>query len=478
MTKYWKYREEENRKKNIEQEKEYANKLKKVYERAFFDVKKEIEAFYGKYANKHGLTMAEVKKQVNTLDIKEYELKAKKYVKNKDFSKQANEEMALYNLTMKVNRLEMLKSSLGLSMVENFNDLEILYDLALNERGIAEFKRQSGILGDSLINIDERVKEIVSASFHNATFSERIWQHKNVLHSELNTILSNALIQGKNPKEFIGEILKKFEVSKSQAERLLFTEMARVQIGVQEESYLKNGYKKYIFLAESTACPICKALDEKTFLISKMLSGENAPPMHPYCRCSTAAYMDDREKVELEDSHKGINRKNIVSKKIYSSEYKRKFDKLGENKKITKLIYNAALEILKHRSGTEYEDLAFIDTKNEKVKISNNYEKIRSAKMTHSMKKMLNENIVAIHNHPNSTLPSYNDLHAYYERKYKYGLIVCHNGDVFYYELQPNTKRNDIFNYGVQVDKFYDEKYKNIDEFIKKVYNIVTIRKL
>ena len=51
--------------------------------------------------------LAEAKRRVSKLDIAAYQRKAKRYVADKDFSKQANEEMRLYNLTMKVNRLEM-----------------------------------------------------------------------------------------------------------------------------------------------------------------------------------------------------------------------------------------------------------------------------------------------------------------------------------------------------------------------------------
>ena len=42
-------------------------------------------------------------------------------------------------------------------------------------------------------------------------------------------------------------------------------------------------------------CPICAALDGKHFDVDKMMPGENAPPMHPNCRCSTAAWEDDDE---------------------------------------------------------------------------------------------------------------------------------------------------------------------------------------
>ena len=73
-----------------------------------------IDSFYAKYAEKEGITLAQAKQRVSRLDIEEYQRKAAKYVKDRDFSDQANAEMRLYNLTMKINRLEMLKANIGM----------------------------------------------------------------------------------------------------------------------------------------------------------------------------------------------------------------------------------------------------------------------------------------------------------------------------------------------------------------------------
>ena len=53
------------------------------------NIQKEIDAFYGRYAGKEGITIAEAKKHVSKLDIEAYSRKAEKYVREKDFSKQA-----------------------------------------------------------------------------------------------------------------------------------------------------------------------------------------------------------------------------------------------------------------------------------------------------------------------------------------------------------------------------------------------------
>lgn len=111
-------------------------------------------------------------------------------------------------------------------------------------------------------------------------------------------MLSNGIVQGIHSRELARQLESKFKVSKSNAERLMRTEMARVQIAAQEENYKANGYDRYVFLAIGTACPDCLAINGQHFYVADMQAGENAPPMHPNCRCSTAAWMDRAETIK------------------------------------------------------------------------------------------------------------------------------------------------------------------------------------
>ena len=53
------------------------------------------------------------------------------------------------------------------------------------------------------------------------------------------------------------------------------------------------GYEEYEFIAlGAAACPDCAALDGRHFKVRDMQIGRNAPPMHPNCRCSVAAWMN------------------------------------------------------------------------------------------------------------------------------------------------------------------------------------------
>lgn len=460
---YWKEREAEQRKHNIRDEAEYQKHIREIYQNMIDEIEKEINGFYGRYAKKEGITMAEAKKRAAKADIEALGRKAVRYVKTKDFSKQANDEMRLYNMTMKVNRLELLKAQIGLEMVAGFDELQKYYEEIMTDRIISEFERQAGILGKTIQNNAKAANAIVNASFHNATYSDRIWMYQDMLKNELSSLLQTGLIQGQNPRRLATHLRKRFGVSQSNAERLMITELARVQTEAQKQSFERNGFEEYTFLALGTACPICRVLDGKHFKIKKMLPGTNAPPMHPHCKCSTSAYenSEDYEEwldfldkggtteewnrsrafAEKEESKRKYKYKDTVinTAEISSAGYRRKFTNITGENKISRSLWENALDMLDHRSGTKYEDLAFVNSKTGDAKINKNYDKENTASPSDSMKKMLRDaephSIIAIHNHPGSSAPSYSDIMACKDRKYKYGLIVCHDGTIYKYSL-------------------------------------------
>ncbi len=305
---YWRKRENEALNHRITDEKEYDKRIRQIYSNMLDNCQKEIDAFYGKYADKEGITLAEAKKRVSKLDIEQYERKAKQYVRDKDFSPKANEEMRLYNATMKINRLEMLKANIGLETIKGHQELEEFMGDILKGRTEDELKRQAGILGKTIKSNAKKADAIVNASFHNATFSDRIWQYQDMMKDDLSKLLQSGLIQGKNPRALAGE-LKKYFIGKDgtggaafNTERLMRTELARVQTEAQKQSFERNGFDYYEFIVNHDCCPICDGIANKqteygkgVYLVEEMMPGLNAPPMHPNCRCSTAAWSDDAE---------------------------------------------------------------------------------------------------------------------------------------------------------------------------------------
>lgn len=300
---YWKKREAEQLKHNVTEEAEYNKQIQQIYRDMLDACQKEIDGFYGRYADKEGITLAEAKKRVSKLDIAAYERKAKRYVRDKDFSAKANEEMRIYNATMKINRLEMLKANIGLELIAGHDELDKFMEKILKGRTEDELKRQAGILGKTVRNNAQKAHAIVNGSFHSGTFSDRIWQYQDLMREDLGRMLQSGLIQGKNPRAVMKDLKKYWYGADPKTgggatycmERLMRTELARVQTEAQKQSFIRNGFGKYTFIVNSGCCPICDGLSGKHFDVKKMMPGTNAPPMHPNCRCSTAAYEDSKD---------------------------------------------------------------------------------------------------------------------------------------------------------------------------------------
>lgn len=313
---YWERREEEALKSRITDEAEYDRRINQIYTDMLDGIQSEIDTFYRKYADAEGISIAEAKKRVSDIDIEEYKRKAAKYVADASqdrrlndgktnyrgyyFSKQANDEMRLYNATMKINRLEMLKANIGLEMLKGHAELETFMEDILQGRTEDELRRQASILGDTIRDNARLAHSIVNASFHNATFSQRIWQYHDLMKADLAKLLQTGLIQGKNPRVLAREI-KKYVLgdakggAKYNAERLMRSELARVQTDAQQKSFERMDFDEYTFHANSGCCDECQALDGKHFKVKDMMPGKNAPPIHPFCRCSTSAYEDSDE---------------------------------------------------------------------------------------------------------------------------------------------------------------------------------------
>lgn len=103
------------------------------------------------------------------------------------------------------------------------------------------------------------------------------------------------------------------------------------------------------------------------------------------------------------------------------------------------MVWRIAREILEHRSGSKYEDLAFVNFDTGKGSINKQYDVESRAKPNSSMLKMLRQaepgTIIAIHNHPGSSAPSLADLIVCNARKYKFGIVACHDGSLYKYSV-------------------------------------------
>jgi SPP1 gp7 family putative phage head morphogenesis protein len=319
---YWKAREQAEKKwiaQNLKNDKEFNGKLAEYYERAIDDICDKIDVEYQKIAEVHGdgIDITGAYRPVNKLDIERYEREAKELVvkanrlrkkdkkaSRKDFTAEENARMKVYNATMRLNRLEYLKSQIGLTMADLGMDIDDEMREKIQDDYMDEIKRQSGILGKDLTKTSlwasSTVATIVMAQTGAVNFSQRIWANIDALKAELDAVISTGIIHGDNPRE-IARLLKKHVKQtvtnhRYVAERLARTESARVQHKAQVSSLIKADYRFCRWHAEPGACKICSDIANNDDGFGKgVYEIDDCPivPGHPNCRCGIGAYWVD-----------------------------------------------------------------------------------------------------------------------------------------------------------------------------------------
>lgn len=178
---------------------------------------------------------------------------------------------------------------------------------------------------------------------------------------------------------------------------------------------------------------------------------------------SALGYKLDFVLIEDEVQREGRNKDTIVdSTYVSGGEYRQKFDFITTSKEINRLVYQKAKEMLEHRSGSEYEDMYWIDMDCKEVLCSKLDEtNIKEIRHTKSIEKKLKkcDSILAIHTHPHSMPPSVEDFNSFVKANYKMAIVICHDGTIYRYSAVKEISEELMMLY---INKFYllcgDEK--------------------
>lgn len=381
-TDYWGQREQDEKawiNKNMGDDADFNKVMQKHYDHAVSEIQRDIDSEYQKYAGTSGLTMSDAVKSVSEMDVKGYSDKAAQIVADaqklhvekgraltrSDFSQEVNENLRLYNATMRINRLEMLKSKIGLELTEA--GMHVNADLSQNlERAYgSEITRQAGILGDTVKygNLKDTIST-VAAQTGGATFSQRIWANQAALKGQLDGLLTEAMVKGESPIKVAArlkdQVASAINNRRYVTERIARTEMARVQDKAQKNSFSEYGYDYCKWVAEPSACAECRAIAEVNDGVYKV---DDAPdiPVHANCRCSKAAWY----KPELTEQDMSALKSYISSDAYKFNGALRTGSEVLDQFKQTVKDLDVALTKLPRYTGIIYRSLTFWDNESQ-----------------------------------------------------------------------------------------------------------------
>ena len=306
---YWQKRFETLEASQINKGVEYYDRLSEKYRQAISETEKEISKWYTRYATNNQITLTEAQKRLNSKELAEFHMNVKEYIKkgrtlnySDTWAKQLESTSTKYH----VSRLEALKVQMQQQAEAVFgNETDDISNLAtkIYTDGYyhTAYEVQKGIgIGTDFAKLDaDKVNLFINEPWASdgKNFSARIWNNRQNLVNELDTKLTQCIIQGKSPQSVISEISKRFDVSKSQAGNLVMTECAFFSSAAQKDSFNALDVEEFEIVAtlDNHTSTICQDLDGKHFKMKDFKPGITAPPFHCRCRSTTCPYFADEK---------------------------------------------------------------------------------------------------------------------------------------------------------------------------------------
>ncbi|HBG0458399.1 TPA: minor capsid protein [Clostridioides difficile] len=289
----------------------FNNELEKQYDIVLYNILREINNWYIKFAKDNKINMQEAEKLLNSRELAELKLSLEEYIKHGEenvISQKWMKELESAVKRVRISRLEALELKIR-------HQIEVLYSKEYENvnRLVADtykdsyyhtaFETQKGVgLGFLFaMLVPNMINKIINKPWttDGITFSNRIWnKHRPRLISELNKGLKQTLINDVSPENLTNKINKNFNTSKEEAKLLVKSELAFFSSESQRDCFNSLGVEKYeiVSASDSRVCEKrCSPLDGKVIEMKYYEIGITAPPFHPRCRCVIVPYFDGEE---------------------------------------------------------------------------------------------------------------------------------------------------------------------------------------
>jgi len=281
--------------------------IEKQYRHAQKEIEAKIDAWYRRFADNNGVSMAEARRMLSVKELAELKWDVNDYIRHGQanaFNQKWMKELENASVRFHISRLEALKLQTQQSLEVMFGNQLDGIDAAMKRIYLegyyhTAFELQKGFgVGWDIAGLDQRqIEKVVSKPWavDGKNFSERIWGNKERLISEVHTELTRNIMLGQDPQKAIDNIARKMNTSKANAGRLVMTEEAYFSSAAQKDCFNGLDVEKYEIVAtlDSHTSEICQGLDGQVFPMKDFEPGVTAPPFHVNCRSTTVPYFED-----------------------------------------------------------------------------------------------------------------------------------------------------------------------------------------
>ena len=267
-------------------------------------IEADLSRWYTRFANNNGVvSMADARRLLTSGELKELKWTLKEYREHAQANGNGEWDKELENASARwhISRLEALKYQLQNSVeVLAGGQTDAITDLLKQTYsdgyGKTAFTIQSGLgIGWDITGLNTNAIQTALNkpwALDGRNFSDRIWENKQALVGELQKQITQNLMTGGDINKAIDAIQKKFNTSRSNAARLVYTESAYIRSVSSGESYRALGVDRVYFIAvlDERTSEICQSMDGAVIEMKDYQPGVTVPPLHPWCRSTTAPY--------------------------------------------------------------------------------------------------------------------------------------------------------------------------------------------
>lgn len=302
---YWEKRKNQRIFEYMEEAEKTAEQIADIYVKASRYLTYKAEDIFEKYADKHELTEKEAIVLLSRMKDKEDIEELKRLLETEKDDKKKKNLLARLEAPayqFRISRLKQLQDEIDLMMKSVYEQEKLIAtDFYTNVgieayyKSIFDIQKNMGMEFQFAGVNGNQIEKALNEKWSGENYSSRIWNNTDALAKDIKEQLTVSLMTGKPLRDVVKEIENRFLVGNYQARRLVRTESAYIVGQLELESYKECGIQEYIFVAtlDLRTSVICRNMDKMRIKIEDALVGRNYPPMHPFCRSTTIAYISE-----------------------------------------------------------------------------------------------------------------------------------------------------------------------------------------
>jgi phage putative head morphogenesis protein, SPP1 gp7 family len=308
--------------------------LVEAFEQARRDLNNEVFKFYGKYAVNNKISLQEAETLLSLSELREFRGNLK------EFEKLSRESIGTFNLQVsnlstkaRITRLQALQTQcdgiLQKLYQERRKQIEGTAETVFTQQyyhQLFDIEQYTGFQFEFSRPAMSVIQKVIEQPVQGADISTHLWRQDIDTGFRIRQTLNNMFVTGRPPQDFADELQKAIGAirvdtagnvtgtgKKFEAYRLLYNESAHASSQADLQAYQDDDLNEYEYVAtlDSHTSEICRDHDNKIYKVSEAVTGVNFPPLHVFCRSTTAPYVPNLKNIKSTRMARGADGKSV-----------------------------------------------------------------------------------------------------------------------------------------------------------------------